>query len=418
MMQPNHVVIGGNSGTSSPALVPAPAPAAMMMGVVPPSPTFISRVSPDPCVQQQQQQQGFVATTTYPYNMNQNTNTASVMTDDQQEQQEELDLEPLPLYVGNDAFTPINCPELSERTFPGLHQQQQQQHHKSVDGGAVGCPSRLEQLWMKMTENASVDDYEPRKIQDMISKPNLWHDACPSMTPEHQAIFELMLPVSMPAIFYYFEMSYLAHMLGVIIIIGHTIECFCTNFGGSAWKYKDVLGPIQHVAIDMLWNQAMLSLFFIFGPSVFGPYSIPICFVVLPGNVMGYAVNMKNHFNVFILKPNVKLPLTDDSPLAKVLKHKMGHHLRRFFTWYMLVAVLLASAFYKGNTMTQVLAVFVLNLSPFVTELSYWFEFSTQLRSLPKEFKTVMPDAHLDYLLRRSRPLQTSSGNISSKKHS
>jgi hypothetical protein len=368
----------------------------------------ISRVSPDPAGQMMVTTTAVVAADVSLYDQNDVSANSTIVTDDQEDEDEDsddgiyFDLEPLPLYGGGGTFTPISPAFPNEKDYNYLdHNSRKEQQPHYPAGGA----SRLEQLWIKMTENP-VDNYEPRSIQDMISKPNPWHSLCPTISPEQQAIIELMSPVSLPGIFCYFEMSYLAQIWGAILVAGHTIECICTNFGGKAWFYRDILGPLQHFAIDVLWNHTMISSFLLLGPSCFGPYCIPVCFIILPSNVLMAAINMGVYFDAFILQPNMKK--SNDSTHAKVLQHRMGHHIRRFVLWYMLVAALLGFSFYEGNVITQVLAVFVYNLSPFVTELSLWCEFSTQLRSLPKKQKTVLSDKYLDYILRR-RPSQCSN---------
>jgi hypothetical protein len=68
-----------------------------------------------------------------------------------------------------------------------------------------------------------------------------------------------------------------------------------------------------------------------------------------------------------------------------------------------MVTALLGLSSYFGNRTTQLLAVFVYNMSPFVAHLSYWLEFSAQLRRLPKKKGALLDDRHFGFLLRQKQ---------------
>jgi hypothetical protein len=255
----------------------------------------------------------------------------------------------------------------------------------------------LQALWSNYI--CSVDaDLEPRCIEDMVSKPNRWYRSTPSMTPEQQAIFDFLLPAFLPASFYYLDMSPLAHLFGILLICIHTIECMFTNFGGGAW-YRSVLGPLQHVVGDLFLNHLFNSSFLLLGPSLLGTKCNQLILLLIISNTAIAAMAYKIHFEAFILK---RMSSGEDTTLGRVLQYKMGRHIRRMFQWYCCVWILLTICFFLvGNTMIQAMAIFVYNLLPFVTDFSYWLEFSKQLRRLPARNRTLLCDRHLNYLVFR-----------------
>ncbi|KAG7369032.1 HSF-type DNA-binding protein [Nitzschia inconspicua] len=256
--------------------------------------------------------------------------------------------------------------------------------------------SPVKALWSSYAARMD-NQLEPRRIQEMLAAPNPWYSFTPSMTPEQQAIVELFSPITLPGAFYYLEMNQLAFAISTFVIVIHTFLCFYTNFYNWTW-YKSAVGPLQHIGWDMLLNHLMNSTFLLLGPSVFGAYCIPVALGMILANSIAQAINYKCHFEAFILTPilatgNVS---TKVSKLARVLQYKLGRHVRRAMQFYFCAWLFLAiSLFLAKDGFTPILAVFVYNLSPFVSDMSYWLEFSKQLLFLPERNRTFLCDRHL-----------------------
>jgi hypothetical protein len=256
---------------------------------------------------------------------------------------------------------------------------------------------------------------EPRPIEEMVAIPQLgmietssardmsWANNCPSMAPEQQAVFEYMLPLVLPALFFVCDISAAGHAWALLLIVGHTIECMCTNFGGNSWYIFDVIGPIQHLQMDMWWNHVMHSCFFLCGPDTFGPNCYYVALVLVPTLPTVLAVDLKSHFLACVLTNSEKqaLEANDKSPAwaaAIELNRRLGRHVRRSTMLYIVVMAMLALSSLFGNSTTQALAVFSFNMCPLLVDLAYWEEFSDRIETLPVQFKTVLNKRHVGHM--------------------
>jgi hypothetical protein len=297
---------------------------------------------------------------------------------DDQHQQEDIDGEIISLFPPNAKYTicsteslPPSFGQKNNRLFATCHS--------------------LKALLSYYVSSMKVD-LEPRRIEDMISEPDRLYRSTPSMSPEQQATFDMLLPISLPILFYYLDMSALAHGFGILLICIHTIESISTDFGGGAW-YKSVMGPLQHVVGDMILNHLFNSTFLFLGPSLLGKKCYPLILIVIILNVTVTAVNYKVHFEAFILKG---MSCGKDTIPDNVLQYKMGRHIQRMFQSYGCAWILLTFSFvYLGDRMIQAIALFVYNLLPFVSDFSYWLEFSKQLSRLPTKDRNLLFDRHM-----------------------
>jgi hypothetical protein len=276
-------------------------------------------------------------------------------------------------------------------------------------------------------------------------------DNCPYMTPETQNVVEYMLPVLLPSIMYFFDTTVYGYIWSTILIVGHTVECMFTNFGSATgsvagggsrsaaaatskvtpppppsssssttatttskrtsnklWYYRDVLGAIQHMTMDLLWNHAMISWIFFYGPDTFGTRCYPLGLMLIPTLPTMIAVDTKSHFVSCIV-----VTRNDDDDGChendRILKHRMNHHLRRVVSLYVVAMIVLGFSSFYGNTYTQTLAIFYFNACPIITDLSYWKEFGLRLQQLPNKQGTVIHQIHINYILKKVRRATTNT---------
>jgi hypothetical protein len=312
------------------------------------------------------------------------------------EREEELDKVVMRLFPAITNKLETNT-DLSNRVVSpaSLHEDQA----KSPECSPPSKQNPLHTLFTNFVENFDAE-LEPRRIQDMVAAPNRWYNSTPTMTPEQLAVMEIFLPVALPGAFYYLELGSLALLCGFLLIIVHTVECLCTNFGGGAW-YKGIIGPLQHIMGDMILNHLLNSTLLLLGPDVFGSHCVPTALALIVANTTMAIVDYKVHFEAFIL-PLQRVGKVSIRKITakKILQFKLDRHIRRMVQFYTCAWTLLAVAFSLTNDiLTQTLAVVVYNMSPFVSDLSYWLEFSKLLRLLPKRDRTLLSDRHLAFLV-------------------
>jgi hypothetical protein len=265
--------------------------------------------------------------------------------------------------------------------------------------------------------NTSHQLLEPRSIEEMVATPHLtadritltkglenWFDYCPSMTPEQQGVVELMLPVALPAILYMFNISAFGYAWALLLIVGHSTECLCTDWGGTAWSAVRWIGPLQHLQMDLLWNHAMITSFFLSGPAVLGKncYYVSLCLVPTLPTLL--CVSLKSHFCTSILTESEKKPLMskDTSGLAgfpaMLLKKSLACQLQRSTYLYFAAMALLALSFFCGNSTSQSISLFLFNICPILADLSYGREFAERIEALPLKRQTLLTRWHVDWL--------------------
>jgi hypothetical protein len=277
-------------------------------------------------------------------------------------------------------------------------------------------PETLKEEW----KIDGLHGYEPRTIQQMVATPNLWYNYCPSLSPEQQVIMEHMMPFSLPIGFYVTEITWWGHLYAWFLVGGHSIQTVCTNFGGTAWYYTDLLGALQHVAIDQLWNHIIVSLFILLGPPVFGPYCKILATVLVPARTVVLCCDIKSHFLTNVRRkaiPNMAHSIQDFGPrpssttkdrkpstlvsptvashaevVDRILEYQLGRHIRLISIWYILASTLLILSVGMDNIHLQVLAVIVMNLGPIIADVSYGQRFSSRLQLLPPKQRPVVKE--------------------------
>lgn len=298
-------------------------------------------------------------------------------------------------------------------------------------------PDRLDETW----KIDGLHGLEPRAIQSMVAAPNPWYEYSPSMVPEVQAIIEQLLAVTLPIGFYAMDMSWWGHFMAWVLVLGHSLESVCTNFGGQAWYFVDIIGPIQHVSMDLLWNHIMISMLMLLGIPVFGPHCKVVAVALVPTLPIMICADFKTHFLTHILEQPLpssssskinsssssssttttatrrrrrsssdpKVPQEDETTraggegasasasasAAEILKHQLGAFLSASFLWYLVAAILLAAAAAQDGgsafaSSAQVAAVFFFNLAPLFVDLSYAATFPSRLYQLPPIRRTVL----------------------------
>lgn len=283
-------------------------------------------------------------------------------------------------------------------------------------------PETLEKKWMI----DGLQEYEPRTIEQMVATPNIWYNYCPSLSPEQQFIAEYFMPITLPMAFYVAEITWWGHLYAWALIVGHSLQTVCTNFGGKSWYYVDIVGTLQHVALDQIWNHVNVSLFILLGPPVFGPYCKILAIVLVTSRTVFLLCDIKSHFLTNIRgkasSPNLPLsggigtsgddPVTSTAGVTKnehpsrsvnlttaqlygpvadvILEYQLGRHIRLTCAWYTLASTLLVGSVAMDNIPLQVLAVTMINLGPIIVDVSYGQRFSSLLQSLPPNQRTVV----------------------------
>ncbi|KAG7338696.1 HSF-type DNA-binding protein [Nitzschia inconspicua] len=258
---------------------------------------------------------------------------------------------------------------------------------------------------------------EPRRIEDMVARPrdmpatqptdfgrDIWFDSCPSMTPEQQGIIEYMLPVFLPALFHMSSMSLWGYAWALLLIVGHSIECMVTDWGGNAWTVVPRIGPLQHLQMDLLWNHAMITSFFLCGPSIYGKNCFYMALGLIPTLPTLCGADLKSHLFNYILTDTEKEALaTHDIGSASglsafLLQKRLAQQIQKTICSYVVAMFLLGLSSFIGNSVTQCIAVFFFNTCPLLAEFSYWKEFSDRLAKLPPKKQTVIKTSHVDWL--------------------
>jgi hypothetical protein len=231
-----------------------------------------------------------------------------------------------------------------------------------------------------------------------------WFDYCPAMTPEQQGIIEIMLPVALPAILYMFNISSWGFVWVLVLMVGHSVECLCTDWGGTAWSVVRWIGPLQHLQMDLLWNHAMITSFFLSGPAIFGRncYYAALCLVpTLPALVV---VSLKSHFLSSILADRAKITLNSEvttssaGPTPLLLKKKLARQVQQSTYIYVVAMALLALSSFYGNNMTQSISVFFFNCCPLFADFSYWRAFEERIEELPPKRRTLCTRRNVECL--------------------
>mmetsp|Transcript_32106 Transcript_32106/g.78012 ORF Transcript_32106/g.78012 Transcript_32106/m.78012 type:complete len:578 (-) Transcript_32106:24-1757(-) len=216
--------------------------------------------------------------------------------------------------------------------------------------------------------DALLSSLEPRSIQNMKENPdelNAWYNVLPIIPKaRYNALYEYSSPVSLPAAFYYMDISKFGISWACFLILGHTIQSLFTAFGPDTRDL--VLSPkisiVKHNFMDIIWMHSLLSAM-VLVPEYFGSSSVVLGTVFISTQPPSLATSLKNHYHNHNKRQKGVPFVHGEWWIADIV--------RLLFLGYMIAILFISLGHYSDIANLKVIGVFVMNLAPLFACESY-----------------------------------------------
>ena len=160
------------------------------------------------------------------------------------------------------------------------------------------------------------------------------YNACPSLSVKQQYQMEYGLPLVLPGIFYFSNLSSFGLHWSIIIVAGHTLETMMTNFGKLEESNRQlhaagILNSLQHHLFDCIWLHTIITAMFIC-PGLFGSHVrvFYIGLMLIQTLPIYLAVSFKSHY------------CNQTSSRKEAIRpENVGLHIRHCFLFYLLATM-------------------------------------------------------------------------------
>ncbi|CAJ1959790.1 unnamed protein product [Cylindrotheca closterium] len=215
-------------------------------------------------------------------------------------------------------------------------------------------------------DEASPSPMEPRSIQEMKRNPddlNAFYNILPAFPkPRYQALYDYSSQFSLPALFYFTDISTFGMCWATFLIVGHTIQSLYTDFGPNTGIL--VLSPeismLKHIFMDIMWTHSLLSAMMLV-PDYFGSSSVMAAMIFASGQPLYLVICLKSHYH---MKSQKVVPFVHGEWwIADVA--------RLIFWGYLIAFLCICLGHYTDISNLKVTGVFFMNLTPLFACESY-----------------------------------------------
>ncbi|CAJ1959991.1 unnamed protein product [Cylindrotheca closterium] len=215
-------------------------------------------------------------------------------------------------------------------------------------------------------DEALLNAMEPRSIEEMKEKPddlNTFYNILPVFPkPRYQALYDYSSQFSLPALFYFTDISSFGMCWAIFLIVGHTIQSLYTDFGAKTGIL--VLSPeismLKHIFMDIMWTHSLLSAM-ILVPDYFGSSSVIVAFIFASGQPLSLVICLKTHYR---MKSQKVVPFVHG-------EWWMADIVRLILSGDLIALSCIALGHYFTIANLKVIGVFLMNLSPLFACESY-----------------------------------------------